>query len=80
MNLPIGRQERKVENGKLMVEQKIKSNGDVGIWHETYKVKAGEFECIYNNMSPFGFGKIGELIPAVGRREYAGDCIATPTV
>ena len=59
--------------------QKIKSNGDVGIWHETYKVKAGEFECIYNNMPPFGFGKIGELIPAVGRREYAGDRIATPT-
>ena len=50
MNLPIGRQEWKVENGKLKVEQKIKSNNDVGIWHETYKVKAGELECIYNNM------------------------------
>jgi hypothetical protein len=26
--------------------RKIRSNGDVGIWHETYKVRAGEYECI----------------------------------
>ena len=53
--------------------QKIKSNGDVGIWHETYKVKAGEYECVYNNMPKFGLGKAGELIPAIGKREYAAD-------
>ena len=49
----------------------IRSNGDVGIWHETFKVKAGEYECIYNNMPKFGLGKIGELIPAIGSREYS---------
>lgn len=53
----------------------IKSNGDVGIWHETYKVSASNFECIYNNMPKFGLGKIGELIPATGKREYAADRI-----
>lgn len=57
--------------------QKIKSNGDVGIWHETYKVKAGEYECVYNNMPRYGFGKVGELIPAVGRRESAGQRISS---
>ena len=50
---------------------KIKSNGDVGIWHETYKVNAGNYECIYNNMPPKGLGKIGELIPAIGKHESA---------
>jgi hypothetical protein len=50
---------------------KIKSNGDVGIWHETYKVHAGEYECMYNNMPPKGLGKVGELIPATGRHESA---------
>ena len=55
---------------------KIKSNGDVGIWHETYKVKRGEYECVYNNMPKFGFGKIGELVPAVGKRESAAQRIS----
>jgi hypothetical protein len=55
---------------------KIKSNGDVGIWHETYKVRAGEYECVYNNMPKFGLGKVGELIPATGKKEYAKDRIA----
>lgn len=50
---------------------KIKSNGDVGIWHETYKVNAGNYECVYNNMPKYGLGKIGEMIPATGRKEYA---------
>lgn len=51
--------------------QKIKSNGDVGIWHETYKVNAGNYECVYNNMPKYDLGKIGEMIPATGRKEYA---------
>ena len=56
---------------------KIKSNGDVGIWHETYKVSAGDYECIYNNMPKYGLGKVGELIPAIGKRESAADRIST---
>lgn len=50
---------------------KIKSNGDVGIWHETYKVHAGEYECVYNNMPPKGLGKIAELVPASGKMDSA---------
>lgn len=42
---------------------KIKSNGDVGICHETYKIKAGDYECICNNIPMFGLGKKGELVP-----------------
>ena len=46
-------------------------NGDVGIWHETYRVGPGNYECIYNNMPPFGLGKATRLIPASGRHETA---------
>jgi hypothetical protein len=52
-------------------DTKVKSNGDVGIWHETFKVRQGEYECIYNNMPKHGLGKIGELVPATGRKENA---------
>jgi hypothetical protein len=33
-----------------------------GIWHETYLVRAGEYESIYGNMPPFGLGKATELV------------------
>jgi hypothetical protein len=35
-----------------------------GIWHETYLVRAGEYEGIYGNMPPFGLGRAGRLVPA----------------
>ena len=54
---------------------KIRSNGDVGIWHETYRVHAGEYECVYNNMPKYGLGKIGELVPAIGKKESAAQRI-----
>ena len=47
------------------------SRGDVGIWHETYKVRAGEYETVYSGMPPFGLGKAGTLVPASGKRETA---------
>lgn len=34
-----------------------------GIWHETYLVRAGEYEAIYGNMPPHGLGKAGNLVP-----------------
>ena len=49
----------------------IGSNGDVGIWHETYLVGAGQYENIYNNMPPFGLGAVGRMVDAVGVRQAA---------
>ena len=51
--------------------QAVASNGDVGIWHETYLVRAGEHESVYNNMPPFGLGVAGRLVPAQGRKTTA---------
>jgi hypothetical protein len=35
-----------------------------GIWHETYLVRAGEYEAVYGNMPPHGLGKAGRVVPA----------------
>ena len=48
-----------------------KSRGDVGIWHETYRVRAGEYECVYSGMPPFGLAKAGATVDAVGHLESA---------
>ncbi len=51
--------------------QAIGADGSVGIWHETYQVAPGQFECVYANMPAFGLGAAMEHVPAVGRRETA---------
>jgi hypothetical protein len=51
--------------------QTIGGDGSVGFFHETYQVKAGQYECIYNNMPRFGLGVAADHVPAVGRRETA---------
>lgn len=38
----------------------VRDNGDVGIWHETYLVKEGQFEAIYGNMTRFGLAVAGQ--------------------
>jgi fumigallin biosynthesis monooxygenase-like protein len=46
-----------------------------GIWHETFLVKAGQYEAIYGNMPPIGLGKAGRLVTvaeAKGARERVG--------
>lgn len=42
--------------------KRVGTNGDVGIWHETYKSRPGDYEAIYVNMPKFGLGKVGELL------------------
>ncbi len=48
-----------------------KKSGAVGIWHETYVIDPGKTENVYANMPPFGFGKVGTLQPATGKRTTA---------
>ncbi|WP_026556726.1 DUF4188 domain-containing protein [Arthrobacter sp. 35W] len=46
--------------------KEVGASGDVGVWHETYVVRAGDRECIYANMPLFGLAaatshvKVGE--------------------
>jgi hypothetical protein len=43
--------------------QAVRASGDVGIWHETYKIRAGDYECIYGNMPRMGLGAAGTHVP-----------------
>jgi hypothetical protein len=66
------------------------SRGDVGIWHETYLIKAGQYEAVYSGMPRQGLGSAGRLMDTKGPSETArnriasarnqlfGDDIATP--
>ncbi len=49
----------------------IGSNGDVGIWHETYRIASGDYENVYNNMPAWGMGRAGTMLDAVGPRARA---------
>ena len=51
--------------------RRIGGNGAVGIWHETYMVQPGEYECIHVNMPRFGLGAALEHVPVAGRLETA---------
>jgi hypothetical protein len=46
--------------------QRVGNSNRSGIWHETYKVRAGEYEAVYANMPPFGLGKAGTVAPVKG--------------
>jgi hypothetical protein len=37
----------------------VGKSGVVGVWHETYQVRAGEFESVYTNMPIFGLAAAG---------------------
>ena len=43
--------------------RRVGKSGRTGIWHETYLVKAGQYEAVYGNMPPRGLGKAGRLVP-----------------
>ena len=51
--------------------QRIGSDGSVGIWHETYMVNARQYECVYGNMPLFGLAAATSHVAAVGNRETA---------
>ena len=51
--------------------RRVGSNGSVGVYHETYEVRAGAYECVYVNMPQVGLARAGALEPAVGRMQSA---------
>ena len=51
--------------------QRVGSDGSVGIWHETFVVNTGQYECVYGNMPLHGLAAASEHVPATGNRETA---------
>ena len=42
--------------------RRILASGDVGLWHETYRVTPGQFETIYTNMPQTGLAAASTLV------------------
>ena len=60
--------------GRFMRE--LAKDDSVGIWHETYLIEPGRYECIYNNMPPFGLGAASKIVKAEGRLAAAKERFA----
>jgi hypothetical protein len=56
-----------------------RSREDVGIWHETYRIRAGEYECIYSGMPSYGLARASVAVDAIGRLESARGRLETTT-
>lgn len=58
--------------------KKVGHSDAVGIYHETYLVKAGNYESIYGNMPLYGLGKALKHIPINATRNSARKRFAPP--
>ena len=59
----------------------VRDSGDVGVWHETFKVRAGEYEAVYANMPAFGLAAATGHVPvaAVGQTSAARIGVPDPS-
>lgn len=57
--------------------RRVGASGVVGVWHETYTVAPGQYECIYANMPRFGLAAGAMHLRATGRLETARSRIAS---
>jgi len=53
------------------------SSGDVGIWHETFLVRAGQYEALYGAMPPKGLARAGRRVPVIEAHNDARQRIGT---
>ena len=60
--------------------RRVGRSGDVGIWHETYRVMTANIETIYGNMPPHGLAAATAVAPVrPGHDSAAARIGATPT-
>jgi Domain of unknown function (DUF4188) len=57
----------------------VRDNGDVGIFHETYRVGPGTAETFYGNMPPFGLAAAVGVVPVEDRGQTAARRMGTRT-
>ena len=55
----------------LAFVRRIGLSGDVGIWHETYRITPDNYETIYVNMPPFGLAKATQAVAITSRTDSA---------
>ena len=59
--------------------QAARASGAVGIWHETFKVHAGEYEAIYGNMTRTGLAAAAGHLPVTAKGRTAARRIGATT-
>ncbi|MEV4420810.1 DUF4188 domain-containing protein [Patulibacter sp. NPDC049589] len=52
--------------------RRIRGTTAVGVYHETYRVRAGEYEGVYVDMPPTGLATAGEHVPVGSTSTAAG--------
>ena len=57
--------------GMMWTSRVVRDSAHFGIWHESYSVRAGQYESIYINCPQILLGKAGKLVPAAGHRKTA---------
>ena len=61
--------------------RRVGRSGRSGIWHETFLVKAGQYEAIYGNMPPTGLGKASRVVSVAEKsdaRQRLGTSVGGP--
>lgn len=58
--------------------KEIGSDGTIGVWHETYIVRPGNYESIYANMPLFGLASATNHVPVGRRGEASRQRMVTP--
>ena len=53
------------------------SSGDVGIWHETFQVRAGQYECLYGSVPRRGLARAGRHLEVAEARDTARSRLGT---
>jgi hypothetical protein len=51
--------------------RRVGASGDVGIWHETYRVQTSDIETIYGNMPAIGLAAAVGMVPISRGRDSA---------
>ena len=56
----------------------VRASGDVGVWHETYRVRAGDYEAVYANMPACGLAAATNHVPVAGVGQSAAARLGVP--
>ncbi len=56
-----------------------RASAAVGVWHETYRVAAGQYEAIYANMPAFGLAKATSHVPVASKGNFAPARLGLPS-
>jgi hypothetical protein len=58
----------------------VRDSNAVGVWHETYRVRAGDYEAVYANMPRFGLAAASSHLPIARKAQTAAARIGATSI